>query len=124
MSRLYALPGLCALLLATQTLAGQPPAAFHNGVLADSTGMTLYVFNKDVSADGRSVCNGQCAALWPPLAAAEQDKAYDDFSIITRDDGSKQWAWRGKPLYRFAQDQAPGEQKGEGVKQLWSVVKP
>ncbi|GLR95926.1 putative lipoprotein with Yx(FWY)xxD motif [Bradyrhizobium liaoningense] len=75
-------------------------------VLTDAKGMTLYTFDKD--ADGKSACNGPCATNWPVLKAEAGDAAGDGYTIITRDDGSRQWAYKGKPLYTFAKDQKPG----------------
>lgn len=83
-------------------------------VFANSSRMTLYTFDKDTSP-GKSVCNGDCAKAWPPLAASADAKPVGDWSIVTRDDGSKQWALKGKPLYGFAQDAKMGEYKGNGL---------
>lgn len=69
-------------------------------MLTNVDGMTLYVFDKDAAGSGKSACNGACATNWPPLKATPGDKAGGDYSIITRDDGSRQWACKGKPLYR------------------------
>jgi predicted lipoprotein with Yx(FWY)xxD motif len=96
------------------------PAARH-GILVDKDGMTLYTFAKDVH--GMSVCNGTCAALWPPLLVPAGAKAGGSFSIITRKDGAKQWAYKGMPLYTFSKDTAPGQEKGNGVKGVWAVAK-
>ena len=38
-------------------------------ILADGSGKTLYVFTPDAAAAGKSVCNGDCAASWPPLTS-------------------------------------------------------
>jgi len=86
--------------------------------------MTLYTFDRDVADSGKSVCNGPCANNWPPLLATEGGKASGDFSIVTRDDGKKQWAYRGKPLYYWAKDQKPGDRTGEGFNNVWHVAKP
>src|SRR3569833_3053948 len=59
--------------------------------------------------DGKSACNGPCATNWPALKAEASDAAGDGYTIITRDDGSKQWAHKGKPLYTFAKDTTPGD---------------
>ncbi len=62
---------LLAASIATASLAvAQMPAGVKTtgGVLTNASGMTLYTFDKD--AGEKSVCNAQCAALWPPLAAA------------------------------------------------------
>jgi predicted lipoprotein with Yx(FWY)xxD motif len=85
--------------------------------------MTLYTFDRDVSS--RSNCNGPCAANWPPLKAGDGGQASGDWSIITRDDGSKQWAYKGKPLYMWAKDQKPGDTTGNGVNNnAWHVAQP
>jgi predicted lipoprotein with Yx(FWY)xxD motif len=90
--------------------------------LVDSKGMTLYSFDKD--SGGKSACNGPCAANWPPLAATS-GAAMGDWSMITRDDGSKQWAYKGKPLYVFAKDAKPGDTKGNGVLNgAWHIATP
>lgn len=86
-----------------------------SGVLTNADGMTLYVFDKDAAGSGKSACNGDCAMNWPPLMATSGNKADGDYSIITRDDGSRQWAYKGKPLYRWSEDQQPGDMTGDGV---------
>ena len=42
---------------------------------------------------------------------------------ITRDDGSMQWAYDGKPLYTFKMDEKPGDMKGDGMKDVWHVMR-
>lgn len=99
------------------------PAKFEDGVLTDSKSMTLYTFDKDTAGSGRSVCNGGCAKNWPPLAAGADAKAHGPYSVITRDDGSKQWAYDGMPLYLWVKDKQPGDRTGDGVRGVWHVVK-
>ena len=101
-----------------------PPAKTADGTLTDSKGMTLYTFDKDQSGSGKSVCNGQCAVNWPPLAAAADAKAQGDYTVVTRDDGSKQWAYKGKPLYTWVKDQKAGDRTGDNVNNVWHVAKP
>lgn len=79
------------------------PAMVSNGMLTGSNGMTLYVFDKDAAGSGKSMCNGPCAANWPPLMAMEGDVAGGDYSIVSRDDGKKQCkAARDKRWWRSA----------------------
>ncbi|MBE2966673.1 ATP-binding protein [Burkholderia cepacia] len=94
-----------------------------NGVLTDARGMTLYTFDRD-SVAGKSACSGNCAIKWPPLTADGTDKEVGDYTVIVRDDGTKQWAYRGKPLYRWSQDKAPGETTGDGFMNIWHTAKP
>lgn len=91
-------------------------------VLADAKGMTLYTFDKDMK--GMSMCSGKCAMNWPPLAADADAKPMGDWTTVKRDDGSMQWAYKGKPVYTFAKDANPGETKGEGVGTVWHAVTP
>ena len=84
--------------------------------------MSLYTFKKDTS--GVSNCNGDCAVKWPPLFAAADAKPVGIYSIITRADGSKQWAKDGKALYFWFKDKKVGDTTGDGVKGVWSVARP
>ena len=87
--------------------------------------MTLYVFDKDAAGSGKSVCNGGCAANWPPLMAPANAAPIGDWSVTTRDDGSKQWAYKGRPLYHWAKDTKPGDMTGDGkMDGAWKVAKP
>ena len=79
----------------------------------DAKGMTLYSFDKDVV--GKSNCNDKCAAEWPPLKVADGSKASGDWTIVKRDDGSKMWAYEGKPLYTFVDDKKAGDVTGDNV---------
>jgi predicted lipoprotein with Yx(FWY)xxD motif len=88
----------------------------------DDKGMTLYYFDKDTA--GKSVCYGKCETRWPPFLAAADAKASGDWSIVTRDDGAKQWAYKGKPLYTWEKDKAPGDVTGDGVNNVWRIAVP
>ena len=92
-------------------------------VLVDANGMTLYVFDRD-DASGKSNCNGKCAANWPSLAAAADATNAGDWSVIVRNDGSKQWAYKGKPLYTWMDDKRPGDVDGDGRNNVWHVAAP
>lgn len=100
------------------------PAQVANGVLTGRNGMTLYTFDKDVAGSGRSVCNGPCATNWPPLMASADAGSSGDYSVITRDDGSRQIAYKGKPLYYWIKDGKPGDRTGDGFNGVWHVARP
>jgi predicted lipoprotein with Yx(FWY)xxD motif len=92
-------------------------------VLTDEKGMTLYVFDKD--SDGKSTCNGPCAGNWPPLRATTTSSPADGYTVITRDDGSKQWAYKGRPLYAWHNDKMPGDITGDGfLNGAWHIARP
>ncbi|CAB3822167.1 MULTISPECIES: hypothetical protein [Achromobacter] len=94
----------------------------QDGVLVNSAGMTLYTFDKD--SGGKSACNDQCAKIWPPVTAPADAKPMGDMTVITRDDGSKQWAYKGKPVYLYAKDAKPGDKTGDNFKDVWHAAKP
>jgi predicted lipoprotein with Yx(FWY)xxD motif len=103
-------------------------ATSKGNVLTDNAGMSLYTFDNDKTA-GSSSCNGGCATTWPPVPAGVAAPsgvtgASGAFSLITRDDGAKQIAYNGKPLYRYAPDKAPGDTNGDGVGNVWHLAKP
>ena len=116
-------------LVAAVALAGcatmdTSPVKTMDGVLVGANGMTLYTFDRDVTGSGKSVCNGPCATNWPPLMAGGSATASGEYSVVTRDDGAKQWAYKGKPLYFWIKDQKPGDRSGDGVNNVWRVAKP
>jgi predicted lipoprotein with Yx(FWY)xxD motif len=105
----------------------QAPAKIGNSakgkVLTNAHGMTLYTFAKD--SKGKSACNGGCAANWPPLMASASGNGGKGYTVITRADGSKQWAYEGKPLYTWKNDHKPGDMTGDGfLKGAWKVARP
>ncbi len=100
------------------------PAKTMDGVLVGANGMTLYTFDRDAADSGKSVCNGACAQNWPPLAASATDSASGDWTVVTRDDGSRQWAFKGKPVYFWAKDTKPGDRTGDGVNNVWRLIRP
>ena len=97
------------------------PFTYNYNVLTTGEGRTLYTYAKD--APGKSNCNGRCADAWPPYLVTSEDAAGGYFTVITRDDGKRQWAFDGKPLYLNATDSRTGDRKGGGVDGLWSVVR-
>ena len=91
--------------------------------LTNSQGMTLYTFNRDMT--GYSNCNEQCAVAWPPMLADIDAKVVADWSIIPRDDGKRQWAFKGKAVYTWSKDAKPGDTTGDGADGgKWHVAKP
>lgn len=98
-------------------------SAFAASGLTDPKGMTLYTFDKDVAGSGKSTCNGGCAALWPPAMAAASDQPAGAYTIVMRDDGARQWAYKGKPVYTYQADQKPGDRAGDNFKDVWHIIK-
>ena len=103
--------------------AANAPAMLASGALVAPSGMTLYTFDKDAVNSGKSTCNGPCAALWPPMMATASDQPVGAYSIVTRDDGSRQWAYKGKPVYTYKADQKAGDRSGDNFKGVWHIIK-
>jgi predicted lipoprotein with Yx(FWY)xxD motif len=103
------------------SLAEPPPVKMKDGMLVNTSGMTLYTFDRDTP--GKSVCNGDCAVKWPPLLAGASDQPQGDYTIVTRADGKRQWAFKGKPLYTWPEDQDPGDKYGDNYNKVWHIVK-
>lgn len=90
--------------------------------VADRDQFTLYTFDNDEG--NKSNCNGNCAVTWPPFLAEDQSKATGDFTIFTREDGFKQWAYKTKPVYFFKNDSAKGQNNGDGLGGVFHVITP
>jgi predicted lipoprotein with Yx(FWY)xxD motif len=98
-------------------------------IVVDGTGRTLYVFDKDTATPSKSNCNGDCAAMWPPVLAGSGTPQLDGVDAstvgtVTRTDGRKQLTLGGMPLYQFANDSLAGDVKGQAVGGVWWVVGP
>src|SRR5437764_3764808 len=94
-------------------------------VLVNSKGRTLY--HLTVEKKGKFICTGSCTQLWHPLRPAHGKKAtgtVGSLNVVKRPDGTKQVAYKGSPLYSFAQDTRPGLAKGEGFKDVgtWMAI--
>ncbi len=89
--------------------------------LTDEKGMTLYTFTRD-QEPGKSACNEDCAIQWPPLIASADPKDEGEWSTLKRDDGSLQWAFRGRPLHTYSRDVAPGDVNGDEIQRQWYVA--
>ena len=103
--------------------AANSPAMLASGALVAPSGMTLYTFDKDAANSGKSTCNGPCAALWPPMMATASDQPVGAYTIVTRDDGSRQWGYKGKPVYTYKADQKAGDRTGDNFKDVWHIIK-
>ena len=117
--------GLAALLLSSASSFAAEPAmvAEVNGakIYTDANGLTLYTFDKDEA--GKTNCYDKCAVNWPPFAAAADAAAEGEWTIVDRTDGTKMWAYEGKPLYTYIEDKKAGDVLGEGKGGVWHIAK-
>jgi predicted lipoprotein with Yx(FWY)xxD motif len=112
----------CAGTLATPESLGQARDTSIGPVLVAPDGRTLYTYDKD--GTGISNCSGLCAAAWPPLLAPDGARATDGFTLVTRSDGGKQWAYDGRPLYLYFGDSMPGDVDGDAADGVWHAARP
>jgi predicted lipoprotein with Yx(FWY)xxD motif len=125
MKRFFFIPAILLALVAAAAAAAYPQHAklvlrptSLGSVLADGRGHSLYLFGADKGS--KSVCYGQCAALWPPFLTAGKPTlgAGVKNGLLTaskRKDGKLQVVYAGHPLYFFSGDTRAGQVKGEGI---------
>lgn len=101
----------------------QAPTTEHEGIHVNEAGMAVYTFDKDVADSGKSACYDNCAKNWPPVEAGADATDEGDYTIIERDDGTRQWAYQGQPLYTYAKDGKAGDRTGDNVGGVWHVIK-
>ena len=113
---------ICIATALAQTAPAKSADTSKGKALVDAKGLTLYTFDRDAS--GKSNCNGVCATNWPPLMAGADAKASGDWTIVTRDDGAKQWAYKGKPIYMSVPQVVSGDDPKLHNDGHWHVLVP
>jgi len=78
--------------------------------------LPLYIFKGEPA--GHSLCDRPCTAVWPIVAAQKNDKPMGSWTIVKRDDGRLQWAYKNSPVYTYFEDR-PNEPKGDGKNMDW-----
>lgn len=112
--------------LGTATISGQSKQTYTSS----SNGHTLYTFGADTSGVSNCTSASGCTAAWPPYTAPAGTSASTlgaGFSLITRSDGSLQYAYQGWALYTYAGDSASGQANGQGLTQFggtWAAAQP
>ena len=114
-------PGTAGVALSTADVGDLGP------VVVDGSRRTLYVFDNDTADPPKSNCDGDCAAVWPPVEAESGTPELEGVNAalvgtVERTDGSQQLTLNGWPLYRFAKDAEPGDAKGQAVNDVWWVI--
>lgn len=93
---------------------------WQDGILTDDKGVPLFV--SEAEPKGVSQCYGACLGIWLPYKAPADAAPTGELSVIRRDDGVLQWAFRGKALYHWFNFEKPMD--GEGMRGgNWHVVK-
>ena len=127
MSKIFIL-GVSLFLLASAANAApfnkeDPPFRQRGDILVEIKGRGVYTYDGDKVAN-QSDCFAQCRLLWPPVYADDESKPKGSFTIfIRKDDARRQWAFKGKPLYRWVSDVKRGDAGGDGVAGVWRLIK-
>ena len=82
-------------------------------------GQRLYFY--DLDKDGKSVCNKGCDGAWTPVFAPPNSVSKGLWTVIVRDDGSRQWAYKGRPVYTLYHDD-PAAPAGDGREGVWHIL--
>ena len=84
-------------------------------------GQRLYFY--DLDKNGSSACNKGCDGAWTPVYAPPNSVPKGLWTVIVRDDGSRQWAYKGRPLYTLYHDD-PAAPAGDGQGGVWHILQP
>jgi predicted lipoprotein with Yx(FWY)xxD motif len=122
---------ICTLFAGLQTMASaQSPALTttvvndeKEALLADGFQRTLYTFDLDQGQKAPK-CVADCAEVWPPyiITAAEAQSLKAPLGSIARTNGKLQLTYEGKPLYQYIFDRIQGDDKGDGIGDVWHYV--
>ncbi|MDO5652514.1 MAG: ATP-binding protein [Brachymonas sp.] len=101
---------------------GPAPKIAANNTITGNGGLPLYVYSKDKKGEGVSECYDACAKNWPAAVTGVNTRPEGDFGLIIRMDSTRQWTYKGQPLYYYAQDSKAGDKKGDGAGGNWKLA--
>lgn len=100
-------------------------------LLTNSKGLTIYtearyvlqyggretragytVSYNDAKSQGAVGCQSDCTITWKPFPAAPDAQSWGFWEPIARGDGTRQWAYKGSPIYTYVGDHKPGDIEG------------
>ncbi len=90
-------------------------------VFADGKGQILYTSSEDLP--GKSNCDATCMETWKPALVEDGVTPEGHWSIVVRDDGIRQWAFRDRPLYTYAPENRTKEEKEAAATAAEETVK-
>jgi predicted lipoprotein with Yx(FWY)xxD motif len=81
---------------------------------------------------GVNGCVDECLKEFTPMKASANALPWGDWAVVTRPDGTKQWSYRGFPLYTYNADKKPGDAIAHDIYELtdgttglfWRVALP
>lgn len=71
---------------------------------------SLYAYEAD--GPGKVRCVGDCTRYFKPALAPALARGLDEWTVLERSPGVRQWVFRGKPLYTHTRDQHSWSQQG------------
>ncbi len=105
-------------LLAPSGISIRSSARAKGDVLVNHVGMTLYYL-----ADKQGeACASTCLESWPPLVAGELAGSFGDWTVVVREDGTRQWAFQGHALHSFSGDKEVGDAEGLHFDSRWRTA--
>ena len=66
----------------------------------------------DAKLVGTRGCSDECTQTWKPVLAGKGAQSQGFWEVATRPDGSRQWAYKGSPVYTYVEDEQPGDIRG------------
>lgn len=72
-------------------------------------------YHKGKELGGTACDEPQCLKSWRPFIAAADAQSNGFWEPITREDGTRQWAYKGFAMYTFTRDKAQGDHTGQAV---------
>lgn len=99
-------------------------------ILSGDKNLTVYMFEAD--KNGKSACDSDCAAVWPPVlttgdATVAPDAQSSKLGTTKRADGKTQVTYGGWPLYYYVKDKDAEDVYGQGIDSFgaeWYVLAP
>ncbi len=100
----------------------------YGPILVNGDGLPLYIFAQDTQNGDASACTDEaCTANWTPLttegtATAGPGAIQSLLGTITREDGTAQVTYNGRPLYTYNSDTSAESPAGQGAEPGWTLV--
>lgn len=95
----------------------------EDGKYAFQSDLAVPFYTYDRDEPGISNCTGKCAETWWPVRSKRETTPSEPWSLIERDDGRPQWAYKGQPMYYYVNDEV-GKKLGDGIDGEWHVLEP